>query len=260
MTASSKARPPSLIRMHGRFTTKDAAPAAGTAKLTIANDGSGDFCTVQGAVDFIPDKNTTPTTLLLKKGTYTELVAIQNKHNLTFLGEDRKESIIQYADNDKLNHNNGPQGKHVYHRGVFLVNKCNDFTLANLTINDTTPKGGSQAEAIIFNGSNTAHAIVTNVDLHSLQDTLQINGQAYVSNCYIEGDVDFMWGKGPCFFENCECKSPNSHAYYTQIRNTDANHGYVYLNSTFGTETPGVNAMFLSAHRSHRLSPAAKWC
>ncbi|HUO08787.1 MAG TPA: pectinesterase family protein [Phycisphaerae bacterium] len=228
-----------------RFTTKDAPPAAGATKLTIAADGTGDFCTVQGAIDFIPDNNTTPTTLFLKKGIYTELVAIQNKHALTLLGEDRKQSIIQYANNDKLNHNNGPDGKHVYHRGVFLADKCHDLVLANLTINDTTPKGGSQAEAIIFNGTNTAHAIVTNVDLHSFQDTLQINGQAYISHCDIEGDVDFMWGKGPCFFENCESKALNTKGYYTQIRNTDANHGYVYFHCTFDG-SPGVKNMFLS--------------
>ncbi len=228
-----------------RFTTKDAPPAAGTGKLTIAADGSGDFCTVQGAIDFIPDGNTTPTTLFLKKGTYAEIVAIENKHALTILGEDRKQSIIQYANNDRFNHLNGPNGKHVYHRGVFLADKCNSLVLANLTVNDTTPKGGSQAEAIIFNGTNTAKAIVANVDLHSLQDTLQINGQAFISNCYIEGDVDFMWGKGPCFFENCECKSANSHAYYTQIRNTDANHGYVYSHCTFDGN-PNVENMFLS--------------
>lgn len=227
-----------------RFTTKDAPPAAGTAKLTIAADGSGDFCTVQGAVDFIPDGNSTPTTLFLKKGTYTELVAIQNKSNLTFLGEDRKGSIIQYANNNSFNHNEG--ASHVYHRGVFLVNKCHDITLANLTINDTTPRGGSQAEAIIFNGANdNAHFVLTDIDLHSFQDTLQINGQAYISNSYIEGDVDFMWGKGPCFFENCELKGLRSKAYYTQIRNTDANHGYIYSHCTFDGSSD-ISNMFLS--------------
>jgi hypothetical protein len=121
----------------------------------------------------------------------------------------------------------------------------NDLTIANLTLHNTTPQGGSQAEAIILNGTPTAHAIITNVDLYSFQDTLQINGQAYVSNCYIEGDVDFMWGTGPCFFENCHARSVRGNAYYTQIRNPATNHGFVYQNCVFDG-APGVTGNFLS--------------
>jgi Pectinesterase/Bacterial Ig-like domain len=223
-----------------RFTTKKSAPAADAPKLTIAADGSGDFCTIQGAVDFIPDGNTDRRTLLIRKGIYTEMVCCTNKHGLTFLGEDRKQSVLEYATNNKFNNATG-----TYRRGVFLANRCDYLVLANLTIRNTTPHGGSQAEAIILNGTPQAQAIVTNVDLYSFQDTLQINGQAYISDCYIEGDVDFMWGKGPCFFENCECKAVHSKGYFTQIRNTDANHGYVYHRCTFDGAS-GVANVFLS--------------
>jgi pectin methylesterase-like acyl-CoA thioesterase len=74
--------------------------------------------------------------------------------------------------------------------------------------------------------------MVSKVNLSSLQDTVQINGPTYVADCSIEGDVDFMWGRGPVFFQNCliRCLNPG---YYTQIRNTDANHGFVYVNCTF---------------------------
>ena len=242
-----------------RFTTKAAAPAAGTTKLTVAADGTGDFCTVQGALDFIPDGNMTPTTILLHKGTYTEMVFFTNKHAITLLGEDRRQSVIAYATNDRFNPSSGNpflganpnpsaetrDGGHIYHRGVLIAHRVNDFTLANLTIRNTTLQGGSQAEAIIFNGTTTAHAIVKDVDLYSYQDTLQINGQAYLSNCHIEGDVDFMWGTGPCFFENCTARSLRSGTYYTQIRNPGTNHGYVYLHCTFDG-APGVTGNYLS--------------
>ena len=87
--------------------------------------------------------------------------------------------------------------------------------------------------------------IITEVDLYSHQDTLQINGQAYLSNCYIEGDVDFMWGAGPCFFENCRLRALRSKSMYTQIRNPPSNHGYVYKNCTF-EGAPGVTDGILS--------------
>ena len=124
--------------------------------------------------------------------------------------------MLEYANNARFNPGNGnpyapgagpaaagarPRG--IYHRGVFLADQADELVLANLTIRNTTPQGGSQAEAIILNGGAGARAVLKDVDLTSYQDTLQINGQAYVEDCFITGDVDFLWGKGPCFFEDC---------------------------------------------------------
>jgi len=253
-----------------RFTTKPAAPPAGATRLTVAADGTGDFCTVQGALDFIPDGNTAPTTIFIRKGTYTEIVFFTNKHAVTLLGEDRRKTVIAYANNAKFNNAGGNpyangsnpsgvaaiRGGSVYHRGVFTAHRVDDLVIANLTIRNTTPHGGSQAEAIILNGTPSARAIVKDVDLASFQDTLQINGQAYVSHCHIEGDVDFMWGTGPCFFEDCVCRSLHSGAYYTQIRNPGLirleNHGFVYLNCTFDG-APGVTDNYLSRIETSRF-------
>lgn len=224
------------------FATRDRPPAAGSTKLTVAADGSGDFATLQGALDFIPDGNTTPITITLRKGTYTEMVYLANKHGITILGEDRKQTVLEYPTNDRFNNSAAGGG---YRRGVFRANRCNDLVLANLTIRNTTPQGGSQAETIILNGTTSAHAILTQLDLYSFQDTLQVNGQAYISDCFIQGDVDFMWGTGPCFFENCTARSVRSNAYYTQIRNPMSNHGYVFYHCTFdGLE--GVKGNFLA--------------
>ena len=255
-----------------RFTTKDQPPAVDSAKLTIAADGTGDFCTVQGALDFVPDGNTAPRTLFVRKGLYTEMVFFTNKHSITVLGEDRHETVIAYATNANFNPSSGnpfgsanpnpsaasPRtgGGNIYHRGVFLAHRVTDLTVANLTIHNTTPQGGSQAEAIILNGTPTAHAILKDVDLYSYQDTLQINGQAYLNNCYFEGDVDFMWGTGPCFFENCSARSLRSGAYYTQIRNPPTNHGYVYLHCTFDGG-PGVTGNYFSRIEPNRF-PASE--
>lgn len=210
-----------------RFTTRKEAPklpAEAGRRITVAADGSGDFSTIQGAIDFLPANSNIPTTIFIKRGTYTELVYFTSKHAITLLGEDRKQTILQYATNANFN---------AAHRGLLQADRCNDLVIGNMTLRNTTPQGGSQAEAIILKGSNSARAIVANVDLYSFQDTLQISGQTYLRNCYIEGDVDFMWGSGPCFFENCTAKTVRNNAYFTQIRNTAANHGYVYYKCTF---------------------------
>lgn len=240
------------------FSTKTAGPAAGTPRLVVAADGSGDFCTVQGAIDSIPDGNTAPVTIFLRRGTYREIIFFTNKHALTFLGEDRTQTVIAYETNDRFNPTSGNpfgtnlpdpsaahRGGHIYHRGVFLAHRVEDLVLANLTIRNTTPQGGSQAEAIILNGTTTARAILKDVDLYSYQDTLQINGQAFLSGCYLEGDVDFMWGTGPCYFENCTARTLRSGAYFTQIRNPGSNHGYVYVNCRF-EGAKGIMGNYLS--------------
>jgi rhamnogalacturonan acetylesterase len=113
------------------------------------------------------------------------------------------------------------------------------------TLHNTTPQGGGQAEAIILNGSANAHATIAGVDMYSHQDTLQINGQAYIRDSYIEGDVDFMWGTGPCFFENCRLRALRNKSVYTQIRNPAANHGFVYQKCTF-EGSPGITDSVLS--------------
>jgi pectin methylesterase-like acyl-CoA thioesterase len=225
-----------------RFSTKAAPPAPGAAKLTVAADGSGDFCTVQGALDFVPETSANRTTIFIRNGTYTELVFFAHKPKLTLTGEDRKQTIIQYANNAKFN---PASDQHLYHRGAFMAHDCDDLVISNLTIRNTTPRGGSQAEALILHGTPRSRAVVSGVDLYSFQDTLQVNGQAYLENSYIEGDVDFMWGSGPCFFENCHCYGTRSKAYYTQIRNPASNHGYVYHHCTFDGP-PGVANMYLS--------------
>lgn len=223
-----------------RFSTKKAPPEEGVARLTVAADGSGDFATLQGALDFIPENNNTAMMILLKKGIYREIVAFTNKHRITIQGEDRKQTILKFANNANFNNQGSP-----YRRGLFIAHRCNDLVIANMTFHNTTPRGGSQAESLILNGTPTSRAILTDLDLVSFQDTLQINGQAYVQNSYIEGDVDFMWGNGPCFFQNVQCKSTRSGAYFTQIRNPATNHGYVFNKCTF-TGDEGITSNVLS--------------
>jgi len=200
---------------------------------------------VQGALDSIPGNNTTPTTIFVRNAAYHEMVYVTKKNHLTILGESRAGAILQYPDNQNLNNTDRTAMPGGYRRGMFRAVDCNDLVIANLTLHNTTPQGGGQAESLILDQGVGTHAVVTHVDLKSFQDTLQINGPTYVSDCYIEGDVDFMWGTGPAYFENCQCHALRKNAYYTQIRNTAANHGFVYVNCTFDGAA-GVTGNFLS--------------
>jgi pectin methylesterase-like acyl-CoA thioesterase len=180
----------------------------------VAADGSGDFCTVQGAVDFVPAGNSRPREIFIRNGVYEEIVFVTNKDHLTFLGEDRARTIIQYANNENFNYRG--LSRNIY-RQTFGVN-ADDFTLENLTVRNTTPKGGSQAEALRVDGQRCA---VRNVDFYSFQDTLKLSGTVFV--------VDFIWGYGTCYFTNCEIRCVNNGSCITQIRNDASHFGDVFV-------------------------------
>jgi pectinesterase len=230
------------------FSTKP-APPADTDKITVAADGSSDFATVQGAIDFVPANNSHPLTIFIKKGTYTEIVCFNGKNNITLQGEDRDQTVIAYSNNNTLQPNAAtpqtPFAGSSYRRGVFMGLNSANVTLTNFTIHNTTPKGGSQAEAIIFKevrgqkNPNVSQTTLTHMNLYSYQDTLQISGKAYLQDTYIEGDTDYMWGNGPCFFQNCNFKTLTNGTSFTQPRNTADHHGFVFVDCKFDG-APGV--------------------
>jgi pectin methylesterase-like acyl-CoA thioesterase len=231
------------------FSTKTSAPAAGSTQLTVAADGSGDFATVQGAVDFVPAGNAKRVVILVKKGTYTEIVYVgSNKPFITVRGEDRTQSVIQYANNNNFNPTS------TTHRGLFGVDAA-DFTLETITLRNTTPQGGSQAEA--FRGNNN-RIVLNKVNLYSFQDTLLLSGQSnqggFVTDSYIEGDVDFIWGSGAVFFQNTELKmvlrQNNNAGVYAQFRNPQGRNGYVFVNCRLTRANAGVTNTQL-----HRIDP-----
>jgi len=216
-----------------KFTIKSGGPAAGSSALTVAFDG-GDFCTVQGAIDFAPANNTNPVVITVKQGTYTEINYVSsNKPFITIHGEDRYGTVLQYSNNNVLNNGNS--------RAQFGVD-ASDFTLENISLHNTTPHGGSQAES--FRGNNN-RILLNRVNLSSYQDTLMLQGAALVTDSYIEGDVDFMWGNGAVFLQYTELKALTSSGYYTQIRNGQGQNGYVFLNCTLSAAN-GVTGSYLA--------------
>ncbi|MES2921776.1 MAG: pectinesterase family protein [Verrucomicrobiota bacterium] len=244
-----------------KFTTKPALPR-NPDRLTVALDGSGDFCTVQGAVDQIDPHRTQPAVITIRKGRYQELVRVgREKRFVHLVGEDRKGTVIACTNNDKLNPG-------WMHRAVMGV-EGDDFSMENLTLQNTTPYKGSQAEAICLNAERCK---LRNMDFISTQDTLHLSGSVHVADCYIEGDVDYVWGYGSAFFERCELRSMHD-GYIVQSRNPPGKAGYVFLNCklTAGPETkrswlariererfPASHVAFIHCQMGPHI-PAAGW-
>jgi hypothetical protein len=179
-----------------RFTTKPAGPANPT-NLVVAVDGSGDFVTVQGAVDSIAPGNNSYTLINVRNGSYVEIVNISGKNNVTFRGQNRQGTVVGYPNNNNLTGTTAA-------RMAFKVNSS-DIKLENLTLTNGTPQGGSQAETLLIY-NNGLRCVVDNCDIVSRQDTILINSaasQAYFNNCKVVGNFDYVWGSGQGYFNNC---------------------------------------------------------
>ncbi|HUJ10342.1 MAG TPA: pectinesterase family protein [Verrucomicrobiae bacterium] len=196
------------------FTTK--STPANPNNLVVAADGSGDFCTVQGAVDSLPTGNTNYTLVNIRDGDYNEIVDTRNKNNITFRGQSVAGTVVGYLNN---NNNNGS----THSRMAFKV-YSDDVVVESMTITNRSGKINTQAEALMLE-SNIKRFICNNAKIASYQDTILGNTggtQAYFKDSLIVGDTDFIWGSMNAFFTNCElqCQSPQSHV--TQARTDDS--------------------------------------
>jgi hypothetical protein len=218
-----------------KFSTASAAPAS-LANLTVALDGSGAFCSVQGAVDALPSNSSQATTITVNSGSYHEVIYWKSKSNITLHGQSRKETILLGTNNNNMN----PSTKG---RALIGVDSSSGLVFENLTIHNLTPQGGSQAEALRLEGCT--HCTIRDADILSLQDTLLWSGTLYAKNCYIAGNVDFIWGTGAAYFDQCEIKTVGRSGYVVQSRNGTSGYGYVFVDSKI-TADAGVTGSVLA--------------
>ncbi|MFO1487526.1 MAG: pectinesterase family protein [Verrucomicrobiota bacterium] len=183
-----------------QFTTKVGGPVD-PSNPVVKGDGTADFLTVQGAINSIPSGNTTPRQVNIRDGIYTELVNISGKNKITLRGQSRGGTVLAYANNATFQAANSGT---THARMSFKVN-ANDIVLDTLTVSNSTPQGGSQAEALMIE-SNARRCIVVNADIVSRQDTILANqnsSQAYFLNSTVKGNFDYIWGGGNLYFDQC---------------------------------------------------------
>ena len=183
------------------FSTKVGGPVD-PSNPVVNGDGSADFLTVQGAVNSIPaGTNATQRVINLRNGLYTEIVDIAGKHNVTLRGQSRAGAVVAFPNNATLQAVNGGT---THARMTFKVN-ANDIVLNTLTVSNSTPQGGSQAEALMIE-SSAKRCVVINSEIDSRQDTILANvnsSQAYFYKSTIKGNFDYIWGGGNLYFDQC---------------------------------------------------------
>jgi pectin methylesterase-like acyl-CoA thioesterase len=211
-----------------RFSTAAAAPS-NLASLTVALNGSGNFCSVQGAVDALPAGNTNATTITINAGIYHEIIHFASKNNVTLIGQDRKATIIEGTNDNAMNPSTAT-------RSLVGIDSSSGLIIDTMTIHNLGPMG-TQEEALRLQSCDKC--VVRNADIISLQDTLLWSGRIYATNCYIAGDIDFIWGTGAAYFNKCEIRTVGRAGWNVQARNPASTYGYVFVDSKI-TADPGI--------------------
>lgn len=188
--------------------------------IYVAQDGTGDFFTIQDAIDSISHNK--PETIYIKKGIYKEKLVIETPH-LTFIGEVAKETIITFSDYAKKQWNESE----IYQtfRTYTALIGANHLHFSNLTFKNEAGKGCAVGQAIalyvdgdciqfhdcyflahqdtLFTGPLPPTPIIAGSFVGPREHAKRKVGRQYFNNCYIQGDIDFIFGSATAYFEKC---------------------------------------------------------
>lgn len=207
--------------------------------FVVAQDGSGDFTTVQAAINAVPDyRKAGPTRIYIKKGMYKEKIVIaESKQNVQLIGEDG--AVLTYDDYAQKPNIFG-EGKGTSGSGSIYIFGP-DFLAVNITFENTSGPVG-QAVACHVAGDR---AVFRRCRFLGFQDTLYTFGEntrEYYEDCYIEGTVDFIFGKATAVFNRCELRSKRTGGFLTAPATPQgSNYGYVFYDCKL-TADEGVEA------------------
>ncbi|WP_455497379.1 pectinesterase family protein [Coprobacter sp.] len=234
----------------------------------VAKDGSGDFFTVQDAINAIPDfRKKGRTTVYIREGVYKEkLILPESKINVSFIGESLSGTVLTYDDYASKKNIFGEEMSTSGSASFYVY--APDFIAENLTFENSAGPVG-QAVAVLVSGDRV---VFRSCRFLGFQDTLYTyNGDSrqYYENCYIEGTVDFIFGKSTVWFESCTIHSKRSGGYLTAAATPEEKaFGYVFYECRLTADNmvvdvylgrpwrPFARTLYIGCDMGKHISPA----
>ncbi|MBW4888301.1 pectin esterase [Mucilaginibacter sp. HMF5004] len=206
-------------------------------RIVVAQDGSGNYKTVQEAINAVTDNNRSVTEIFVKKGTYKERIVVAvSKINITLIGEDAMSTILTF-DNYASRLDSTGKALGTSRTASFYV-YGGGFTAKNITFENSAGPVG-QALAIYVAGDKAAFY---NCRFLGFQDTIYTNGRGtreYYKDCYIEGTTDFIFGAATALFENCDIYCKKGGSYISAASTLDTTkYGYVFMHCKISGSAP----------------------
>jgi pectinesterase len=209
-TLDKTADVPALLKSgtgpRGSIGTTATTRAAAATTLTVAKDGSGQYSTVQAAVNAVPANNPSRVVISVKPGTYRELVKVpSNKPHVTIqgTGSSRNDTVIVY---NNASGTPKPDGSGTYGTGgsATVAVEADDFQARNLSISNDFDEKAHQdiAQQAVALRTAADKVFLDGIIVSGDQDTLLVDtaakdrlGRVYMKNSYVVGNVDFIFGR-----------------------------------------------------------------
>ncbi len=213
---------------------------ASTNYIVVAANGTGEFTSIQQAIESLPMYCYTRVTLFIKEGVYHEKIRIDRDY-ITLEGENRENTRIEYSQlREDWNQNPdaiGPAVVNIY---------ADDVILRNLTIENTQPVIGPHAFGIYGTGTRT---ILKNCTIKSKGgDTVSLwnykQGMYYHDSCFFSGAVDFVCPRGWCYISNSIFYEHKNTAAVWHAAPVNADQKMVIYNCDF----QGIDSFYLARH------------
>ena len=205
--------------------------------LVVSRDGTGDFRTLQEAVESARAFMDYTVTIYVKNGVYKEKVIVPSwVENIDIIGEDRDKTIITYDDHANIN-------KMGTFRTYTVKVEGSDITFKNLTIENNAAQLG-QAVALHTEGDRLKFI---NCRILGNQDTIYTGAKftrLYFKDCYIDGTTDFIFGPSTALFEDCIIHSKRNSYVTAASTPKEAKYGYIFKHCKLTAE-PGVDKVYL---------------
>jgi pectinesterase len=210
--------------------------------FVVAKDGSGDFFTLQDAIDAVPDfRKEKRTNILVRRGVYKEkLIVPECKLNISLIGEDG--AVLTNDDYAQKKNRFGENMSTSGSSTCYIYGP--DFYAENITFENSAGRVG-QAVACFIEGDR---AYFKNCRFLGNQDTLYNYGKEsrqYFENCYIEGTVDFIFGWATVLFKDCVIHSVGDGYVTAPATDKGKKYGYVFMDCKL-TAADGVHKVYLS--------------
>lgn len=217
-------------------------------ELTVAQDGLGDYKTIQEAINNVRDHAELRVTILIKPGVYNEKVVVPFfKRNISLKGLDKEKTVISFNDySGKPFRGIDITGNTKYstYTSYTLLIQANDCSIENLTIENTSGKVG-QAVAM---HTECDRLVVRNCSILGNQDTLYLaksGTRNYFENCYINGTTDFIFGPTTAYFYKCTIESL-SNSYITAASTIkEDTYGFIFVDCLLTAKDNTVTKVFL---------------
>ena len=205
--------------------------------IVVSRDGTGNFRTLQEAIESARACMDYTVTIYVKNGVYKEKVIVPSwVENIDIIGEDRDKTIITYDDHANIN-------KMGTFRTYTVKVEGSDITFKNLTIENNAAQLG-QAVALHTEGDRLKFI---NCRILGNQDTIYTGAKftrLYFKDCYIDGTTDFIFGPSTALFEDCIIHSKRNSYVTAASTPKEAKYGYVFKHCKLTAE-PGVDKVYL---------------